>query len=448
MTRTPSRPLAAGTLLLAAPLLVGLAAGCKRAKTTADEPQPRGNVLTGEAAMGDYTSDAPGVRRKLTPADLPRPNATPSVDNGPRVIPRPAGALPRVLPGFRVDVLAEDLDRPRMIRTAPNGDLFVAESAAGRIRLVRDQDGDGKPELTEIFAAGLKQPFGIAFHPPGDAPKWVYVANTDSVVRFPYESGDAKARGPSEIVVDSISGGGLLRGGGHWTRDVVFSRDGTKMYVSVGSKSNVSDGEDEDDRARIFEFSPDGGGARVFASGIRNPVGLAVHPRTGDLWTSVNERDELGDHLVPDYVTRVRDGGFYGWPWFYIGQNQDPRHAGKHPERRDEVVVPDVLIQSHSATLGMTFYEGSQFPAEYRMNAFVASHGSWNRSRRTGYKVVYLPVRDGVASGEYVDFMTGFVASDGDVWGRPVAVAESKEGALLVSDDGGNRIWRVTYAGP
>lgn len=410
----------------------------------AGTPRP-GELLTGEAALGDWTTDAPGVRRKITPADLPAPFATPSVDNGPRIVPRPDGALPRLPDGFQVERFLGELVNPRMIRTAPNGDHFVVESAANRVRLVRDANGDGKPETVEIFAEGLNQPFGIGFWPPAK-PQWVYVANTDSVIRFPYADGDTKARGPGEVVIPDISGGGRLRGGGHWTRDLVFSRDGSKMYVSVGSLSNVSDTPEEERRARIFQYSAEGKNGRVYASGIRNPVGLAVHPETGDLWTSVNERDELGDHLVPDYVTRVQDGGFYGWPWFYIGGHQDPRHEGKHPELKSTVVVPDVLLQSHSASLGMTFYLGKQFPAAYRMQAFAAEHGSWNRARRTGYKVVVVPIDKGRALGEYVDFMTGFVTASGDVWGRPVAVAESKEGALLVTDDAGNCIWRVTYA--
>jgi glucose/arabinose dehydrogenase len=430
-----------------------LLSACSRGKTdpangTREAPpvaHPIGDLLTGDAAKGDWTTDAPGVRRKLTVADLPPPFATDSVDNGPTIVARPEGALPRVPDGFRVDLFASNLKGPRMARTAPNGDLFVVESSASRVRVLRDADGDGKPEVVEIFAEGLKQPFGVAFYPPGKDPRWVYVANTDSVVRFPYEGGDVKARGAREVIVSDISGGGLLRGGGHWTRDLVFSLDGTKMFVSVGSHSNVSDDAAEAGRARIFEISPDGKKERVFATGIRNPVGLAVHPETGELWTSVNERDELGDHLVPDYVTRVRDGGFYGWPWFYIGAHPDPHHKGKHPELAPKVIVPDVLLQSHSASLGMTFYVGQQFPAKYRMSAFAAEHGSWNRTRRTGYKVIYVPLERGVATGEYVDFMTGFVTPSGDVWGRPVAVAEDRDGGLYVTDDGGNCVWRVTY---
>jgi glucose/arabinose dehydrogenase len=400
--------------------------------------------LTGQAALGDWTTDAPGVRRKLTVADLPAPFATRSADNGATIVRRPAGALPRVPAGFVVDLLTTQVARPRMIRTAPNGDLFVVESAAGRVKVVRGADRDAGPERVEVFASGLRQPFGIGFYPPA-APRWVYVANTDSVVRFPYVDGDLAARGPAEPVIATLSGGGRLRGGGHWTRDLVFSPDGSKLYVSVGSRSNVSDDPGEARRARIFEYAPDGTRERVYATGIRNPVGLAIHPVTQELWTSVNERDELGDHLVPDYITRVRDGGFYGWPWFYLGPHQDPRHVGKHPELRDQVIVPDVLLQSHSASLGIMFYTGTQFPEIYRGQAFAAEHGSWNRAQRTGYKVIWAVVKDGVPSGEYVDFMTGMVAADGRVWGRPVAITQTASGALIVSDDAGSCLWRIRY---
>jgi glucose/arabinose dehydrogenase len=449
-TSSPARSNLAALALLA--MSVASASACSRnkadpaneARVTPARPHAIGELLTGEDAKGDWTTDAPGVRRLLVPADMPPPYATKSVDNGPNLVARPEGALPRVPDGFRVDLFATGLTNPRMVRSAPNGDLFVVESSANRVRVLRDADGDGKPELSNVYAEGLKQPFGVAFYPPKD-PRWVYVANTDSVVRFPYAAGDVRARGPAEVVVNDLSGGGRLRGGGHWTRDVVFSLDGAKMFVSVGSRSNVSDDAAEDRRARIFEFTPDGKNERVYASGIRNPVGLAVHPETGELWTSVNERDELGDHLVPDYVTRVRDGAFYGWPWFYIGPNQDPRHEGKQPELRSKVTVPDVLLQSHSASLGMTFYAGTQFPAAYRMNAFAAEHGSWNRARRTGYKVIYLPLKSGVPTGEYVDFMTGFVTAEGDVWGRPVAVTEGNDGALYVTDDAGDCVWRIAY---
>jgi len=225
---------------------------------------------------------------------------------------------------------------------------------------------------------------------------------------------------------------------------VVFSLDGRRMFVSIGSKSNVSDDDQEARRADILEFDPEGKNEKPYATGIRNPVGLAVQPGTGVLWTSVNERDGLGDHLVPDYVTHVEEGGFYGWPWYYLGDHQDPRHEGKHPELKGKAIVPDVLLQSHSASLDLAFYTGDKFPDEYKGDLFAAEHGSWNRARKTGYKVVRIPLKDGKATGEYEDFLTGFVTEDGEVWGRPVGVAVAKDGALLVTDDGSGTIWRVS----
>lgn len=407
-------------------------------------------MLRGLDALGDWTTDAPGVRRHLTVKDLPPPYQTRSVDNGPKMVGRPEGGWPKVPAGFKVEEFATGLQNPRVVVTAPNGDLFVAESEPGRIHLLRDADGDGKPEVDTVYASGLSMPFGIAFYPPGPEPKYVYIGNTDSVVRFPYKNGDLKASNGPEMIVPDIPSGGRLRGGGHWTRDLQFSKDGKKLWVSVGSLSNVDDTDNnprENRRAAILEYNPDGSGYRLFASGIRNPVGLAIHPQTGDLWTSVNERDELGDHLVPDYITRVQENGFYGWPWYYIGGNQDPRHKGKRPELQDRVIVPDVILQSHSASLDMTFYTGEAFPREYRNEAFAAEHGSWNRARRTGYKVIRVPVRNGKATGAYEDFMTGFVTDEGNVWGRPVGVATARDGALIVTDDGGNLLWRVTYTG-
>ena len=410
-------------------------------------PASAGEARTGKEAMGDWTTDAPGVRRKLTLDDLPPPYDTKSAENGAKVVKRPEGAWPKAPEGFKVAEYATELSNPRVIMTAPNGDQFVAESEPGRVRVLRDADGDGKPELNEVYARGLRQPFGIAFYPPGPNPKYVYVANTDSVVRFPYKDGDTRAGGEPETIVDDVPGGGRLRGGGHWTRDVQFSKDGRTMFVSVGSKSNVSDDDGEKRRADILAFDPDGKNERTYASGIRNPVGLAVDPKTGELWTSVNERDGLGDHLVPDYITHVKEGGFYGWPWYYIGAHQDPRHEGKHPELKEKVIVPDVLLQSHSASLDLTFYDGDQFPSEYRGDIFAAEHGSWNRARRTGYKVIRVPLKDGKSDGEYEDFLTGFVAENGDVWGRPVGVAVAKDGALLVTDDASGTVWRVSYEG-
>jgi len=411
--------------------------------------KPSNGVLTGKAALGDWRTDAPGVRRRITTADLPKPYDTRSVDNGPRRVARPADAWPKVPAGFKVEEFATGLSNPRLIRTAPNGDVFVAESYPGRIRVLRAADGASKPLVNEVFADGLNKPFGIAFYPLGQNPQFVYIANTDAVLRFPYRNGDLKARSKGEVIVPDLPGGGQLRGGGHWTRDVAFSKDGKKMFVSVGSHSNVYENpnENEDRRADILQYNPDGTGFRIYAAGIRNAVGISVHPQTGDLWASVNERDGLGDDLAPDYITRVKDGGFYGWPWFYIGANQDPRHKGAHAELRDKVIVPDVLLQSHSASLEMTFYTGQQFPKEYANDAFAAEHGSWNRARRTGYKLIRVPLKNGVPTGEYEDFMTGFVTPEGDVWGRPVGVTVAKDGALLVSDDGSNTIWRISYQG-
>ncbi len=416
--------------------------------SSATAAQPTGEVLTGKNALGDWTTDAPGVRRRITTADLPPPYETKSVDNGPPNARRPAGAMPKVAGGFKVEEFASGLNNPRLIRTAPNGDIFIAESSPGRIRVLRAKDGAAKPDANEIFVDGLQQPFGIAFYPSGPNPKYIYVANTGAVWRYPYQNGDLKARGQAEVIVSDIPGGGRLRGGGHWTRDIAFSKDDKKMYVSVGSHSNdyENPNENEERRADILEFNPDGTGQRIYAAGIRNAVGIAVNPTTGDLWASVNERDGLGDDLVPDYITRVKENGFYGWPWYYLGANQDPRHKGEHPELRDKVIVPDVLLQSHSASLEMVFYTGSNFPKEFNGDAFAAEHGSWNRAHRTGYKVVRVPVKNGVPTGEYEDFMTGFVTSDGGVWGRPVGVAVAKDGALLVTDDGSNIVWRVSSA--
>jgi glucose/arabinose dehydrogenase len=346
---------------------------------------------------------------------------------------------------------ASGLENPRLIRTAPNGDLFLAESGPGKIRVFRGIEPDGHARQSEVFASGLNQPFGIAFYPPGAEPQWVYVANTDSVVRFPYRNGDLKARAAREVVTAEIPGGGLLRGGGHWTRDIAFSLDGRKMFVSVGSRSNDAEvlySPIEDRRADILEFAPDGSGLRVHAWGIRNAVGIAVHPATGQLWASVNERDRLGDNLVPDYITHIEEGGFYGWPWFYMAGHQDPRHAGERSELRDKVITPDVLLQPHNASLEMTFYTGTQFPSEFEGDIFAAQHGSWNRQLKTGYEVIRVPLHHtGQASGEYEDFLTGFITADGRVWGRPVGVAVTQDGSLLVSDDGSRCVWRVVYVG-
>jgi glucose/arabinose dehydrogenase len=416
------------------------------AQTTQPDTQPAEDFRKGVAAMGDWSTDGPGVRRLITVDDLPKPNDTPSASNPPRIVARPEGAWPKAPSGFEVDLFAKGLSNPRKIITAPNGDLFVVESGPGRIKVLRQND-TGDLIDTKIFAKDLTQPFGMAFYPPGNDPKYLYVANTNSVVRFAYHNGDLQATGAPEMIVNDIPGGGHLQGGGHWTRDIVFSLDGKKMYVSVGSHSNVSDDAAEFHRASVHEYNPDGSGFRIYASGIRNAVGLAVQPENGRIWASVNERDALGDNLVPDYITHIDDGGFYGWPWFYIGNHQDPRQAGKHPELGAKTLVPDVLLESHAASLCMTFYEGNQFPAMYRGVAFAAEHGSWNRAKRVGSKLIYVPLKDGKATGDYVDFLTGFGASNADVWGRLVGVTVDRQGSIITVDDGGNCIWRVRYTG-
>jgi glucose/arabinose dehydrogenase len=415
--------------------------------------QHQHSVLTGQAAFTDAAHESPGIRRHLTVADLPAPAPQESVDNGPKIVPRPAGVMPIAPQGFKVELYATGLDNPRLLRTAPNGDLFLAESETGKIKVFRGVGPDGKAAQVSVFADGLHQPFGIAFYPAGPHPAWVYIGNTDGIVRFPYKNGDLKATGPAQHLAD-LPGGGRLRGGGHWTRDLVFSKDGTKLLASVGSHSNVDDADthpEEFHRADVLEFTPEGKFIKVFASGLRNCVGEAINPITGELWCSTNERDGLGNNLVPDYITHVQENGFYGWPWFYFngpsGGIHDPRHPGKHPELQVKVITPDILVNPHFASLEMFFYEGRQFPAEFKGDGFAAEHGSWNRAQRTGYEVIRLPMKNGHATGEYEDFLTGFTLPDDTVWGRPVGVAEAKDGSLFVSDDGSRSIWHVSYVG-
>jgi len=412
-------------------------------------------TLAERAAFGDWRTDKPGLVRLIRPGDLPRPGATASSANVSHVVPRPASAMPQVPAGFKVELLIAGLNGPRQIRTAPNGDIFIAETRANRIRVLRLSEDGSRIAKNEIYAAGLSRPFGVAFF-PSDHPQWAYVANTDSIVRFRYQDGDLKAADKAETIVAE-----LPSAGGHSTRDIVFTKDGKRMLVSVGSASNDAEGlrgspsgdkaalgasaSYEARRADVLSFNPDGTNEKIFATGIRNCVGLAVHPMSGDAYCSTNERDGFGDDLVPDYVTRVREGAFYGWPWFYIGNHEDPNHAGERPDLKDKVTVPDVLIQAHSASLGLTFYDGDAFPAEYRGDGFAAEHGSWNRAKRTGHKVIRIRTKDGVPTGEYEDFMTGFVVNDSDVWGRPVGVTVARDGALLVSEDGNGTIWRITH---
>ncbi|WP_419804235.1 PQQ-dependent sugar dehydrogenase [Terriglobus sp.] len=444
--------------LLAMPLAATLLAQTLPAQTSTPK--------TGQSAFEDALEQKPGNRIHITVADLPTPHEDESVDNGPSLSPRD-GAVPSVPAGYKVELYSEgEWQNPRLARTAPNGDIFVADSKAGKIYVLRGVGPDGKAQQKEVFASveqfdnekGKTLPFGINFYPAVN-PKWVYVANTINVVKFPYKAGDLHSSGPAEIVVKELPGFAQLRGGGHWTRDVVFSKDGTRMFVSVGSRSNVDDTDNnpgEFHRADVLEYKPDGTFVKVYAYGIRNCVGEAINPISGDLWCSTNERDRLGNHLVPDYITHVQEGGFYGWPFYYMGGAkggvQDPRHIGKHPELQSKVITPDVLVQPHMASLEMLFYPANEkgasaFPASIDGDIFAAEHGSWNRKNRAGYEVVHAFVHDGKATGEYEDFVTGFVTPDGKVWGRPVGVTVGKDGALYVVEDGANTIWRVTYTG-
>jgi len=420
-----------------------------------------GDVRTGKAAFGDWQTDAPGVTRKITAGDLGLPLETPSTANRSRVVAKPAGAALKAMPGFTVAPFVTGMAGARVIRVAPNGDIFLARSMPGVITVIRARPGAATPDIVETFASGRRDPYGIAFGPDAADPKWIYVGETGQVVRYPYKTGDLKASGPPETVVS-----GIPIGGGHWTRDVAFSPDGKILYVAVGSASNIGDEMGtkpdlaafqqshalgagwgrEEWRANVLAFDPDGGNRRIYATGIRNCSGLAVQPGTGTVFCATNERDGLGDNLPPDYVTSVKPGAFYGWPWFYIGDHVERRIA-ERPDLANRITIPDVLLQPHSAPLGLAFDQSDAFPAAWRGDAFVALHGSWNRARHTGYKIVHLPFKDGKPTGEYQDFVIGFTAGEEDVWGRPVDVAFAKDGALLFSDDGNGVLYRVTYKG-
>ena len=437
-------------------LKVALAA-CTLAVLATGAPA-QGSVLSGKDAFGDWSKDAPGVTRHITADDLDKPNATPAASNAPGLVDRPASVMPRVPDGFKVELFASGISNPRAMRFAPNGDLFVADSDEDRV-LVFHTGGVGKSEPA-VFAKGLHQPYGINFYPPGPNPQWIYIANSNSVVRFPYKAGDTQAEGRPETVVSDVPDGG------HWTRDIVFSPDGKTMYLSVGSQSNVAEGigkappggldawvrdhalgaawGGEQGRADVWSMTPNGKDIRVFATGLRNCAGMTVQPGTGKVWCVVNERDNLGDNVPFDYATSLAAGAFYGWPWYYIGNHEDPRHSGARPDLAGKATVPDVLFQTHSAPLNIAFYESDAFGPDYKGDAFVAMHGSWNRGARTGYKVVRLLFKDGKPTGEYQDFMTGFVLNKDNVWGRPVGVAVAQDGSLYVSDDGSGTIWRVS----
>ena len=431
---------------------------------TSPPPPPTPGLHKGTDAFGGFRSDAPGVRRLIAVADLPAPFATKARRNNANVVDPPGGAQPKLPRGFHAAVFTKDLEKPRLLRVAPNGDLFVAQSYLGQIRAYRAGKDAASVERGETFVQGLDQPFGIAFFPLGPKPEWMYVAEVNRVIRFPYANGDLTPRGAPETVVPTLTPGT----GGHTMRNLAFSNDGKHMFVAVGSGSNIVEDlpprspdeihafeaahglgaawGNEESRADVLVFDPDGKNGHALATGIRNCSGMAVQPKTGTVWCSTNERDGLGDNLVPDYVTRVRENAFYGWPWYYLGDHEEPRLAGQRKDLAGKVTVPDVLLQPHSAPLQLTFYDGTMFPPEYRGNAFVALHGSWNRGGRTGYKVVRIIMKDGVPTGEYEDFMTGFVVDNERVWARPVGVTVGKDGSLFVGEDANGTIWRVTYS--
>jgi glucose/arabinose dehydrogenase len=412
------------------------------------------------------TSEAPAdtvVQTVTAPVSLPEPYATKSVKNFCKVTGWPENKTPQAPEGFVVTKYADGLRNPRWIYVAPNGDVLVAEAntetkgvkkiaaevtgktksqnmgeSANRIKVFRDKDQDGKPELQQVLLAGLNQPLGMLVL--GNS---LYVANTDGLMQFPYETGQTQIRSEGKKIVELPAGGY----NNHWTRNIVANPDKTKIYIAVGSGSNNGEHgmEHEVRRAAILEVNPDGSGERVFASGLRNPVGMAWAPGSHVLWTAVNERDELGDDLVPDYLTHVEDGAFYGWPYAYFGAHEDPRMKGQRPDLVAKTVVPDVSLGAHTASLGLAFYDRGPFPAKYHGGAFIGQHGSWNRSALSGYKVVFVPFSQGKPSGPPEDFLTGFIADEtkNEVYGRPVGIAVLPDGSLLVADDASNTLWRV-----
>lgn len=387
----------------------------------------------GDAQSPVRAESAPMQHYEIRADQLPKAFHTESAGNPPRVVKRPANAKLVVPPGFKISIWADGFEDPRNMVLAPNGDVFVADMGGTKIFVLRDTNGDAAPDQRWTFAHGLNRPFGLAFR--GNQ---LYVGNTDEVVRFDYKPGQTAASGQPVKVT-------TLPVGGHATRNVIFNRDGTRMYVAVGSASNVSDETDEPLRAAITEYNPDGTGMVTFASGLRNPIGLAWNPADNALWTVVNERDGLGDDLVPDYATEVQRDAFYGWPFSYIGPNVDPRRGERLGLVR-RAIVPSVLIQAHSAPITIAFYNGKMFPAQYRGGAFVTLHGSWNRTVPTGAKVVRVKVDSGGRRAVGVEeFINGWQRPDGSRWGRPVGLLVLPDGSLLVSDDYGGKIWRVSY---
>ena len=375
-----------------------------------------------------------GAHFDISAAHLAAPHATPAAGNPPEEIARSANAMPQVPGGFHVNIFADRLSNPRWFAVAPNGDVFLAESEAGKITLLRDADGDGRAEHAVTFAGGFDKPHGLALHDGA-----LYVGDVRAVWRIPYANGDEQAKGRTPV----IPPGSFGSDSDHWSRNIVFDSRG-RLFIAVGSTQNV--GEDPLPHATISVVQ--NGKLATFASGLRNPVGIAFYPGTDNLYTVVNERDGLGDELVPDYLTHVEQGAFYGWPYAYIGPHPDPDFGKKRPDLVAKTRTPDLLFQSHSAPLGLVFYEGKQFPAAYRGGAFVALHGSWNSAKPTGYKVVFVPFKNGRPAGGYDNFAVGFwQAGTGraQVWGRPAGLAVAKDGSLLIADDVANVVWRVSY---
>lgn len=395
------------------------------------------------------TTFAPGTG-PIDKLALPAPFATPSARNTSKVIGWPKGKMPAPAPGFDVSLFAENFDNPRQAYVLPNGDILVVEAtrewpgradrpekSANRITLLRDTNGDGKPDIRETFLTGLNMPHGMAV-----LGNWFYVGNTNGVVRYPYRAGQSKIDGKGEKILD-------LPVNGHYTRNLLADPSGKKLFVAVGSASNVDEEngwEKDQRRAGILEINPDGSGMRIFANGLRNPVGMDWEPQTKVLWTVVNERDLLGDDLVPDYLTSVKEGAFYGWPFSYFGQNEDPRKKGQRPDLVAKAIKPDYALGSHTAALGLAFYQGKTFPEKYRGGAFIGMHGSWNRSKMVGFKVAFVPFANGKPAGPIEDILTGFIADESkfEAHGRPVGVTVAPDGSLLVADDSGGKVWRVT----
>lgn len=383
------------------------------------------------------------VKTAIGDLTLPAPYATESKTKNSKVIGWPEGKTPKAPEGFTVTKFADGFDNPRWSYIGPNNDIFVVESGTrtskNQIIVLRDTDKDRKFETREVFIKDLNRPFGMLI-----LKDFFYIANTDGLYRYPYKNAPLKLNTQGVKIVELPAGGY----NNHWTRNIISNPEGTKIYIAVGSGSNVGENgmDKEVRRAAILEINPDGTGEKIYADGLRNPMGMDWNPVNKELWTAVNERDELGDDLVPDYITSVKLNGFYGWPYSYFGNNLDPRMKGERKDLAAKAIVPDVPVGAHTASLGLAFYTKDAFPAKYKNGAFVGQHGSWNRSIISGYKVLFVPFANGKPSGKPEDFLTGFVANadTAEVYGRPVAVTVMKDGSLLVNDDSGNTIWKVT----